>query len=157
MALKTKPDPDRMLLCTETFATDDRVVHRGEQVRASDPIVGDGRWFVEADTPTSELPNLWHSMPDAPRHAPLVRVQTISIPAHRQVISQVDASAPMQWAKDSAGTKSGAPPPFAKTTLRRGQMLDALDPIVRAHPDWFRWPERHVLLEDLERLEEFDA
>ena len=40
-----------------------------------------------------------------------------------------------------------------RTHPRQGRLVDALHPIVREHVDWFCWPERHVLLEDIERLE----
>jgi hypothetical protein len=80
-------------------------------------------------------------------------VQPIRIPPHPQVRSLVDVAAPLAWSPGSPGAKSGTPPPFARTQLRQGQLLDALHPIVRQHPDWFCWPVRDVLLEDIERLE----
>jgi hypothetical protein len=83
-------------------------------------------------------------------------VQTIQIPPHRQVRCTVDLAAPLAWSPGSSGARSGTPPPFARTQLRQGQLLDALHPIVRQHPDWFRWPERDVTREDVERLEKLE-
>jgi hypothetical protein len=152
VATKKKSDPDRILVCTMDFGTVDRVVKRGERVRASDPIVGDGRWFVDASTPPSEWPNMWNEMPDPPDHRDQqVRVQEQTIPAHRQVRSRVD----MYWdgghAPGSPGAKSGRPSGFG-TALRMGQLLDVGSEIVRRNPSWFVWPERDVTVEDVERL-----
>ena len=41
--------------------------------------------------------------------------------------------------------------------LRRGQILDALSDIVKQNPHWFRWPERDVTPEDIERLEKLQG
>ena len=84
---------------------------------------------------------------------PEVAVQTIQIRPHRQVRCLVDVAAPLAWSPGSPGAKSGTPPPFARSQLRQGQLVDALHPIVREHVDWFEWPSRHVLLEDIERLQ----
>jgi hypothetical protein len=152
---KEKLDANEILIATKTYATGDRVVHRGERLRASDPAV-DLSCSVPDGTPESEWPNIWEEMPEPPQHAPEIAVETIQIPPHRQVRSLVDVSAPLRWSPDSPGAKSGVPPPFARTQLRQGQLVDALHPIVREHVDWFSWPERHVLLEDIERLEQLE-
>jgi hypothetical protein len=64
----------------------------------------------------------------------------------------VDTSVPVQWAPDSPGSGSGTPPPFLRSQLRTGQILDVLDEQVRRHPEWFRWIERDVTPEDIERM-----
>jgi hypothetical protein len=43
--------------------------------------------------------------------------------------------------------------PIGTIPRGQGQLLDALHPIVRQHPDWFSWPERDVTPEDIEQLE----
>jgi hypothetical protein len=150
--------PDQVVKATQTFAYADGVVHAGEQFRGADPIV-EANWsaFVDGGTLPNEMPNMWDSLPEPPQHTPEVAVQTISIPAHRQVRSLVDVAAPMRWSPGSPGDESGVPPPFARTQLRVGQLVDALHPLVREHVDWFEWPSRHVLLEDLERLERLEG
>jgi hypothetical protein len=81
----------------------------------------------------------------------------VQIPLHRQARSIVDVAAPMQWAPDSPGAKSVGPAALRRTQLRQGQIVDALHPIVRQHPDWFRWPEGDVTSEDIERLEKLQG
>jgi hypothetical protein len=65
----------------------------------------------------------------------------------------VDASVPVQWAPDSPGSGSGTPPPFLRSQLRSGQILDVLSDVVSKNPSWFRWIERDVSPEDIERME----
>ena len=150
--------PDEVVRATRTFAYADGVVHAGEGYRGGDPVV-EANWsaFVPGETLDQELENPWDTLPPPPEHTPEVAVQTIQIPPHRQVRSLVDVSAPLRWSPGSPGAKSGVPPPFARTQLRQGQLVDALHPIVREHVDWFSWPERQVLLEDIERLERHKA
>lgn len=145
---------DQIVRAVRTFAHQDGVVHIGEQYRGGDPVVA-ANWsaFVPGETLDQELENPFDVLPPPPQHAPDVAVQTIQIPPHRQVRCTVDVAAPLAWSPGSPGARSGTPPPFARTHVRRGQLLDALHPIVRQHPDWFRWPERDVLLEDIERME----
>jgi hypothetical protein len=146
--------PDQVVRAKRTFAHQNGVVHIGEEYRGDDPVVK-ANWtaFVDGATLDQELENVFDELPEPPTHAPAITVQSIQIPAHRQVRSLVDVAAAMKWAPDSPGAKSGAPPPFARTQLRQGQLVDALHPIVRQHPEWFSWPARQVLLEDIERLE----
>lgn len=48
-------------------------------------------------------------------------------------------------------------PPFARTLLRKGAILDVLDPRVAQYPAGaFRWPERDVTPEDIERMEQLE-
>ena len=156
---KTKSpfSPDEVVWSTMTFAWEGGVVRAGERFRGGDPVV-EKNWsaFVGGEALDQELPNVFDELPPPPDHAPPAAVQTISIPAHRQVHSLVAVSAPMRWSPDSPGAKSGVPPPFATTTLRQGQIVDALHPIVREHPSWFRWPARDVSLGDIERMERLE-
>jgi hypothetical protein len=151
-----KRDPDRLVVCWNGFATPHRVVNIGEKVRASDPIVGDGRWFYEEDTPDSERPNIWDEIVDAPAEAPHVHVRSSTIPVHRQVRSMVNLARPVTWAPDTPGASSGRPAPFFHSTLTQGQILDVLHPLVRQHPEWFEWPRRDVSLADVERIEKHE-
>jgi hypothetical protein len=95
-------------------------------------------------------------MPPPPQHTPPVQVQSTSIPVHRQVQCVVDASVPVRWAPGSAGAESGTPPPFVRSQLRIGQILDVLSEHVRRNPGWFRWIERDVSPEDIERMERLE-
>ena len=160
-AKKTKElDPDQILVATQSFATNSRVVHRGERVRANDPIVGDGRWFAPEETPESERPNFWNDMPAPPPHTPSagfdVSVGSIAIPVHRRVVAREDLWFQGAWAPGSIGEQrqksgGGPPPPFG-STLRKGAVRDISDPVVRRHLEWFEWPARQVTLEDIERM-----
>jgi hypothetical protein len=158
---KTKElDPDQILVATQDFATETRVVHRGERVRATDPIVGDGRWFVPEGTPTNEWPNMWDEMPPPPAPVPSpgfdVSVESIAIPVHRQVVARESLWFQGAWAPGSVGEQrqkrgDGPPPPFG-STLRKGAVRDISDPVVRRHLEWFEWPARPVTLDDIERM-----
>jgi hypothetical protein len=150
--------PDDRVRAWQSFGHATGTVCAGDVLRGDDPIVVEHHpWFEPVDTPTAERKNVWLEMPEPPQHAPEVAVETIQIPPHRQVRCLVDVAAPLAWSPGSPGAKSGVPPPFARTQLRQGQLVDALQPIVREHVDWFSWPERHVLLEDIERLERHKA
>jgi hypothetical protein len=152
LTAKKKLDPDRIVVATQDFGTTQRTVKRGERFRASDPLVGDGRWFVDADVPESEWPNLWNEMPAPPEHRGPVAVPP-SIPPHRQVRSKLDVFQPAQWAPGSDGSMRGVPPPFG-SALRRGQILDVGDSRVAENPGGFEWIVRDVTPEDLDRLRE---
>jgi hypothetical protein len=163
---KTKElDPDQILVATQDFATESRVVHRGERVRANDPIVGDGRWFAPEETPESERPNFWNDMPAPPAPVPSpgfnVSVRGIAIPVHRQVAARETLWFQGSWAPGSVGEQrqergDGPPPPFGET-LRKGAVRDISDPVVRRHLEWFVWPERAVTTEDIERMTSEEA
>lgn len=146
--------PNQIVRATRTFAWSGGVVHKGEKYRGADPAVVAG-WsaFVDGETLDQELENPFDVLPPPPEHAPPVQVQTTSIPIHRQVRCMVDASVPVQWAPKSPGAESGTPPPFIRSQLRSGQILDVLSDIVRKNPSWFRWPERDVSIEDIKRME----
>jgi hypothetical protein len=160
-AKKTKDlDPDQILVATQSFATETRVVHRGERVRANDPIVGDGRWFVPEETPESERPNMWTEMESPPAPVPSpgfnVSVRSIEIPVHRRVVARESLWFQGSWAPGSIGEQrqrsgGGPPPPFG-SSLVKGAIRDICDPIVRRHLEWFEWPARPVELADIERL-----
>jgi hypothetical protein len=162
-AKKTKElDPDQILVATQDFATASRVVHRGERVRATDPVVGDGRWFVPEETPESERPNMWTEMEPPPAPVPSpgfnVSVGGIEIPVHRQVVARESLWFQGSWAPGSIGEQrqksgGGPPPPFG-SSLVKGAVRDIADPIVSAHREWFVWPERAVTPEDIERMRE---
>jgi hypothetical protein len=147
--------PDDRVRAWQSFGHAAGTVREGDVLRGDDPLVAEHHpWFESVDTPTAERKTVWLEMPPPPDHAPEVAVQTIQIPPHRIVRSLVDVSAPLSWSSpDSPGAQTNVPPPFARTSLRRGQLVDALHPLVREHVDWFVWPERHVLIEDIERVE----
>jgi hypothetical protein len=161
-AKKTKElDPDQILVATQDFATETRVVHRGERVRANDPIVGDGRWFAPEETPESERPNFWNDLvPAPPPQTPSagfdVSVKSIEIPVHRQVVARESLWFQGSWAPGSIGEqrqkRGDGPPPPTGSSLRKGAVRDVSDPVVRRNLEWFIWPERPVSLEDVERL-----
>jgi hypothetical protein len=157
---KEELDPDQILVATQSFATNNRVVHRGERVRATDPVVGDGRWFVPEETPESERPNMWTDMPEPPPQTSStgfdVSVVGIEIPVHRRVVARESLWFQGSWAPGSIGEQrqksgGGPPPPFG-SSLPKGAVRDIGDPVVSAHLEWFIWPERPVSLEDVERL-----
>ena len=75
-----------------------------------------------------------------------------SIPPHRQVRSTVNVWFDGGFAPGSDGAKSGRPSGFG-TAIMIGKIYDALSPHVRENPSFYRWVERDVLPEDLERLE----
>jgi hypothetical protein len=145
--------PHQIVRAVRTFAHQDGVVHIGEEFRG-DPVV-EANWsaFVPGETLDQELENVFDVLPEPPQHAPEVAVQSIQIPPHRQVRCAVDVSTPVHWAPDSPGARSGTPPPFLRTQLRSGQILDVLDEHVRRHPEWFRWIERDVTPGDITRME----
>ena len=149
--------PDQVVVATRTFATEDAVVHVGEEYRGGDPVVVEN-WtaFVDGDTLPSERPNFWEELPAPPEldHSAgfNIRVQpSTGIPIHRQVRSKVDYFFPGQWAPGSAGERRGIPPPFG-SALHKGQIKDVCDPLVAQHLDWFEWPRRDVTLQDVERM-----
>jgi hypothetical protein len=156
---KKKSDPDRILVCTMDFGTTDRVVKRGERVRARDPIVGDGRWFVDAETPESEWPNMWHELPAPPDHRATesaIRIGTsplANVPPHLLVRATSSFWFDGGWAPGSPGEKSGKRSGFG-WAINVGQLVEISNPAVRAHPEHFEWPRRDVTLADVERLSE---
>jgi hypothetical protein len=153
-------NPDQILVATQDFATQSRVVHRGERVRATDPVVGDGRWFVPEETPESERPNFWHDLPAPPPHTPSVgfdvSVGSIEIPVHRRVVARESLWFQGTWAPGSIGEqrqrRGDGPPPPTGSTLPKGAVRDIADPVVRSHLQWFEWPARPVSIEDVERM-----
>jgi hypothetical protein len=160
---KTKElDPDQILVATQDFATESRVVHRGERVRANDPIVGDGRWFAPEETPESERPNMWNEMPAPPPQTPSagfdVSLRSIEIPVHRRVVARESLWFQGSWAPGSVGEqrqkRGGGPPPPFGSSLPKGAIRDISDPVVSAHLEWFIWPARQVEPEDIERMRE---
>jgi hypothetical protein len=152
----TKKTASETVVATMTFATQHRTVHEGDVFAAGDPLVtSNPSWFAAADTPTSELPNMWQDMPAPPEQVASpgfnVQVQSIQIPPHRQVRSKVSTWTPAQWAPGSPGAERGAPPPFG-SAVRVGQVFDVGHPLVRAHPERFEFPLRDVTIEDVERM-----
>lgn len=146
--------PDDRVRAWQSFGHATGTVRAGDVLRGDDPIVVEHHpWFEHVDTPTAERKNVWLEMPEPPQHTPEVAVQTIQIPPPRQVRCTVDVATSLAWSSGSPGAKSGTPPPFARTQLRQEQLLDVLDPIVHQHPTWFRWRERDVTPEDVERFE----
>jgi hypothetical protein len=146
--------PDQIVRATRAYAWSGRVVHKGEKYRGGDPAVVAG-WnaFVPGETLDQELENPWAELPPPPEHAPPIQVGGTSIPVHRQVRCMVDAAVPVRWAPDSPGSQSRTPPPLLRSQLRSGQIVDVLSDVVRKNPSWFRWIERDVTAEDVERME----
>ena len=139
-----------------SFSYGDGVVNTGDEYPGDHPLpVANPSWFCDAATPVKERPNTWTDLvPDPPSHRPPVSFLE-PIPPHRQVRAIVDTWGPTPWAPGSPGEQARggiAPPPYGGG-LVRGRAYDALDPVVRQHPERFEWPRRDVTIEDLERLE----
>jgi hypothetical protein len=80
-----KTSPPETVVATTTFGTQHGVVHGGDKFAGDDPLVlANPSWFADADTPTSELPNIWRDMPPPPEQVASpgfnVQVQSIQIP-----------------------------------------------------------------------------
>src|SRR6266550_7340639 len=62
---------DALVTATMTFATQDREVHVGDTFRGNDPLVlANESWFALSDTPSGDLPTMWDTLPEPPRHRP---------------------------------------------------------------------------------------
>ena len=159
MALRAKDKcpfkPDQFVVCKRAFAwAGGDTITLGQKFRAGDRVVQEN-WTAFADaasTVPSEYENPWESMPPPPEHAPAVHVSGTQIPLHRQVESMVDVAAPVPWSPGRPGNASNQPPPFARSLLRRGQILDICSATVAEHPSWFRFVARDVTSEDVERF-----
>jgi len=156
--LPKRKTPPKTMVAITTFGTQHGVVHEGDKFAGDDPLVlANPSWFCDADMPTHQRPNIWTDMPAPPEQVASpgfnVQVQDIGIPPHRQVKSKVFAWTPAQWAPGSPGAKRGVPSPFG-SAIRVGQILDVLDPRVRAHPERFEFPVRDVTIDDIERMSE---
>lgn len=127
-------------------------IHRSERYRGGDPAV-QACWsiFVAGELLPHELPP--REEPPVFEHQPHVTIQELGIPGYRQVRCMVDVAAPKQWAPGSLGEKFGYPPAFGRALLVKDRVYDVLDDRVRQNPGWFRWCEREVTAEDVERLE----
>jgi hypothetical protein len=150
-----KPDPEKTYIALEPIAGETRTVKQGERLPGSDPfVIGNFRSFYDAETPVGQRPNFWHLVDDPPEPEPHVNIPP-SIPPHRQVKSVVDVWWDGGHAPGSPGAASGRPSGFG-TALRRGQVVDVFDPVVRQNPSWFRWVEREVSPDDIGRLERWE-
>ena len=149
---------DQVVVAVRTFAWEGGTVRQGEKFRASDQVV-QANWtaFADGETLPSELENPWHVLPPPPEHEPPVQVGGTSIPIHRQVRSAVDVMLPVKWAPGSPGSETDRPPPFLRSQLRQGQILDVLSEPVRRNPSWFVWPQREVSAADVERMEQQES
>ena len=144
----------------ETFLTETTTIRRGEKRAGNDPVVARHHGaFLAGDLQEHELPNPWDALiVDPPEHPPHVHIPP-SIPPHRQVESVVNVWFEGGFAPGTPGAKSARPSGFG-SAIRQGQIFDALQPVVREHPEWFVWVKRPVMREDLDRLarlEEHDA
>lgn len=155
---KKKPASDEIVLVAVPHVNERGAFSRGECVRAGTPGL-DLSLTVPDGTPPSEWPSIYGDEDPPPAEPdPRVIIQSIEIPAHRRVISQIDLAVPGQWAPGSFGEKAATrPPPFARSVIRRGQMVDVLSPYVRQNPGAFRWIEREVTAADVERLEKLET
>jgi hypothetical protein len=148
---------DQVVVAVRTFAWEGGTVTQGEKHRGRDHVV-ERNWTAFADDATT-LPSEYENPfdgPPPPEHAPPAHVHTTSIPVFRQVVSAVDLMQPVKWAPASPGTETNRPPPFVRTHLRRGQILDVLSPVVKQNPGWFVWPKREVSAADVERFERYE-
>lgn len=128
---------------------------RGEKRAGDDRVVEANHGaFLAGDLQPHQLPNPWDDVAEPPHEHPGVIIPP-SIPPHRQVEAQVNVWYDAGHAPGSPGAKNGRPSGFG-TAIRIGQVFDALSPVVRQHPDWFRWVARDVRLDDLERLERLE-
>ena len=152
---KPKPDPHKNYIAMQPLAGETRTVRMGDLLPGSDPfVVGNPESFFDEATPVEERPSLYDLLDDPVEHPPHVHV-VASIPPHRQVRSTVNVWFDGGFAPGSDGAKSGRPSGFG-TAITIGRIYDALGPAVRQHPERFRWVERDVLPEDLERLERIE-
>lgn len=139
----------------QTFCAQDVTIIRGEKRAGSDPVVAANHGaFLAGDLAEHQLPNPWDALVDVPEHPSHVYIPA-SVPPHRQVESMVDVWFEGGFAPGSVGAKSGRPAGFGYA-IRRGQIFDALQPVVREHPEWFVWVKRPVMHEDLDRLERLE-
>jgi hypothetical protein len=149
--------PTQAVKATRTFAWSGGVVHAGDLYRGGDPTV-EKNWsaFVDAETLPSEMPNMWDELPPPPDHRDATIQIGTSPLAHVSPERLVRARASFYfdagWAPGSAGEKSGKPSGFG-SAIALGQLVEISNPVVRANPGAFVFPEREVTLADVERLE----
>jgi hypothetical protein len=149
---KPKPDPKKKYVAMQPIAGETRTVKTGDVLPGSDPfVIGNYESFFDEATPAEERPSLWDLVDDPVEHAPHVHIPP-SIPPYRQVRATVNVWFDGGFAPGSTGAKSGRPSGFG-TAITIGKIYDALSPAVRQHPEWFRYIERDVLPEDLDRLD----
>jgi hypothetical protein len=104
----------------------DPPLRRGvEEVReASDPFKEHPSYFVDANIPPIEWPNMWADVPDPAPHEPMAAVAELP-PIERRV-----------EAIQSFSVGLG----IGRATVQRGEILDEDHEIVRANPELFRRP-----------------
>jgi hypothetical protein len=129
---KPKPvfEPDQIVVSRMGFAAGDWTVRRGERLRGDHPVVlAQASFFIDANTPRSEWPDEFSYTP--PPHEAEVDARE-EIPARDRVFATIDFQAVL-------GVNS--------RYIRRGQVLNRNDPLVRAHVDCFevRGPLRDFL------------
>jgi hypothetical protein len=153
-----KPGADDIVIVALAHANERGTFSRGERVRAGTPGL-DLSLTVADGTPQSEWPTYWEEDPPPVELGTNVVVQSIEIPAHRRVVSQVDLTVPGRWAPGSIGERAATRPPlFARSVLRRGQIVDILSEHVRANPgDSSSVRSRSRTSERIARLEGGDA
>ncbi len=147
--------PDQRVVALTTFSLGDATVHRGDQFKGGDAVVlANPDWFPDGEVPDHEVPSMWDTVVPAPPDFRPPPSATKPIAPHRQVRSTVDTWASMAFAPGSPGelAKGGIAPPSVGGGLLRGRVYDVGEPAVRAHPEWFVFPERSVSIEDIERL-----
>ncbi|HSC87353.1 MAG TPA: hypothetical protein VLC09_08795 [Polyangiaceae bacterium] len=135
MKTKKKPAADEIVIVAVGHANERGAFSRGERIRAGTPEL-DLSLTVPDGTPQSEWPSPYDDEDPPPAEPdPRVIIQSIEIPAHRPVISQVDLAEPARWAPGWIGEKAATrPPPFARSVIKKGQMVDVLSPTCARTP-----------------------
>ena len=140
----------------QSFATEAGTIRAGDVLRGDDPVVLEHwRWFESVDTPTAEAKNFWSELPAPPDHRePGIEIGTSSlahVPAERLVRAVSAFWFDQGWSPGSPGEKSGRPSGFG-WGIQIGQLFEISNPVVKANPSAFVWPERPVTLADVERI-----
>lgn len=154
MKTKKKPAADEIVIVAVPHVNEQGGFSRGERVRAGTPGL-DLSLAVPDGNPQGEWPSVYGDEDPLPVELGTnVVIQSIEIPAHRRVVSQVDLAEPARWAPGWIGEKAATRPlPFARSVIRRGQIVDVLHPLVRHRTRPPSNSPRPVMPEDIERLE----
>jgi HK97 family phage prohead protease len=141
--VKKRPFPaDALVTATMTFATQDREVHIGDTFRSDDVlVVGNPSWFALSDTPSGDMPTMWSTLPEPPRHRPE--------PPAPDTRPMVRAVADLYLDAGFSGEGKPGPSGFG-TAVRRGQLVPLDAAIVKAAPQNFEHPPRPVTPDDFE-------
>jgi hypothetical protein len=147
---------DEIVVAWQSFGTADAVIKAGDKFRGDDPLVLEHwPWFQPEGTPTAEGKNIWSEMPPPPEHEdPKITIVTSSlanVPPERLVRARTNFWFDTGWSPGSVGEKSGRISGRG-WGINIGQLVEISNPVVRANPGAFVFPEREVTLADVERL-----